>query len=201
MKTLYLDLDDTYLDTDVYIRKVLKENGVSKELWGIQDDIYVLLNNPKCKDIIQSCMSNYSVIPTKIGAKESLQVLKTEYKVIFVTSVFSGYEFEAKKKFFKNICVPYIIVGSNKSCVNMKDATFIDDHLIHLNQSNASTKVFFFNQFEMNPQISTGILRKEYKVVKDWFELTDFLMSGGEDFELRKYIHQRVQECCHTSWV
>ena len=192
MRTLYLDLDDTYLDTDNYIRKVLKENGVSKKLWGINDYIYVLADNPDCKDIIKSCMSNYTEIPTKVGAKESLQLLRTEYNVVFVTSIFSYDEMEAKKELLQSMKVPFIFVGSRKNCVNMRGQVFVDNHLTHLKQSNAATKIFFYNEFE------ESIPREEYMITKDWFELTDLLMSGGEDFELRKYIHQRVQECCHT---
>lgn len=196
MKNLFLDLDDTYLDTDRYIRKVLKANGVSKRLWGIHDDIYVLQDIPECKDIIKACMSNYLVIPTKEGAVQSLKLLRTEYNVKFVTSCYSDYEEKAKRELFKKMDVDFIICRGGKSHVDMSGATFVDDHFKHLNESNASEKIFFFNPYELDPTISTGGFNLDTTLVLNWFELTDLLMSGGEDYELREYIHQRVQECC-----
>lgn len=198
MKNLFLDLDDTYLDTDRYIRKVLKANGVSKDLWGIHDDIYVLGDNPDCKDIIRECMSNYPVIPTREGAAQSLQILRTEYNVVFVTSCYSDYEEKSKRELFSKMGTKFIICRGGKSHVDMSGGIFVDDHLIHLVESNAEQKIFFFNRYE----ISTGRYNpRTTSMVMNWFELTDILMSGGEDDELRRYIHQRVQECCKTSRV
>lgn len=202
MKKLFLDLDDTYLDTDRYIRKVLKANGVSKELWGIHDDIYVLADHPDCKDIIKACMSNYLVIPPKQGAVQSLQILRTEYDVVFATSCYSDYEEKSKKELFKKMNVDFILCNGGKSHVDMSGATFVDDHLVHLVNSNAKNKIFFFNRYEMDPAISTGKYdSKVASLVMDWFELTDLLMSGGEDYELREYIRSRVQECCKAGRV
>lgn len=201
MKKLFLDLDDTYLDTDRFIRYTLALKGVSKEYWGIEDDIYTVANIPECKDIIKSCMSNYHAIPLKTGAKESLKILQTEYIITFVTSAFSNYEIQSKKKLLDSMKVPYIITGRKKSHIDMSGGIQVDDHLGHLNQSNAKKKIFFYNKFEMNPKTATGTLEKDYTMVKDWFELTDILMSGGEDNELREYICSRVQRICKASRV
>lgn len=200
-KKLFLDLDDTFLDTDRFIRYMLKRNGVSEELVNINDDIYVLSNHPECRDIIEFVTSNYSIIPKKVGAKESLKILKTEYDVIFVTASCREAEYKSKEALLIGMGVPYIITGSDKTSVDMTGGIQVDDHLIHLNQSNAETKIFFYNKYEMIPNVSTGTLEKGYKVAKDWFQLTDILMSGGEDIELRKFICQRVQKCCEACRV
>ena len=70
-----------------------------------------------------------------------------------------------------------------------------------LENDDISERIFFFNPYELDPTISTGTFNPDTTLVMDWFELTDLLMSGGEDYELREYIHQRVQECCKTSRI
>lgn len=206
-KKLFCDLDDTYLDTEPYLRSVCKANGLLT-LKGIC--IYDMRYTPMYRDIIKEVIKDYSVIPTKVGAEECMKVLETEYDIIFVSSYLEEYEAEAKRSLAKGLGKPIILININdstseigdKSVVNMSGGVFIDDILAHLVKSNASKRILMLNKYQSDLEnICKGVWTPNDLVVSDWYSVTDELMKGDEDDNLRKCICERVSECCKQHGV
>lgn len=99
----------------------------------------------------------FNVVEFYEGAKESLEKLSRETKIIICTS--GTPENVAHKVLWINEnlpfadIVPVIIKGSNgygKKIVNMENSVFIDDHAHNLETSNADEIVCFGKEYEWN---------------------------------------------------
>lgn len=190
---LYIDIDDTLVDTERYIRQILKVNGLEYKDKG---SVYSLIGIPEYEEIFRGVMSDYSVIPYRVGALENLPLLKTEYDIILCSSSYNGYESKAKEEFARSLDLPLILCeGSHwdKSHVDMNSSVFVDNDPDILRVSNATVKL----------QMNSPYTRVEgaLDVVEDWYSVTDRLIdAGGEsDAELRKCLCERVQRCYKES--
>lgn len=201
-KKLFCDLDDTYLDTEAYIRSVCRSNGLPT-FKGIC--IYDMMSIPMYTELIKEVMSDYTVIPTKVGAEECMKLIETEYDVIFISSYSEEYEAEAKRRLARKLKKPIILVCSkddeygigDKSHVDMSGAVFIDDIMKHLTHSNASKRILMLNKYQSDlEEIYGGNWTANDIVVSDWYAITDELMKGDEDGNLRECICKRVSKCC-----
>ena len=69
---LYLDIDDTLVDTEDSLRRYLSCLGIDS------DSPYDLIGT-EYDELIEDFLSDYHVIPMIDGARTSLKLLKTEY--------------------------------------------------------------------------------------------------------------------------
>lgn len=194
-KVIYLDLDDTYLDTENYIRGMLELNGVKVGTASVYSDYVKGYAGSLYKEIL----SDYSCIPKKVGADECLDLLRTEFDIVFVSCYTTEEEMIAKKSFAKE-CETEIILCKNfdKSCVNMLDGIIFDDNPRHLIYSGVPRKNQFlmYNSYALDKEGLEDLSKFEGKVVFDWYEFTDSVMGVEDDVELREYICKRIQDCC-----
>lgn len=194
MRKLYLDLDDTYVDTESYLRKVLERNGVHCDPNSSVWDVYF---RGEGRDIFKEVLSDYSAIPKKVGAEECLKILETEFEIVYVTCYLCEEERTAKinmaKEDGRNII---FCTGFDKSFVDMSDSVFIDDVPKHLINSNADgkNKYLMYNKYVKG--LSKSLMLFDGTVVFDWYDFCDKVMEVNIDVELRDSICSRVSECC-----
>lgn len=189
-RKLYIDLDDTFVETESFLRMMFKQNGISIPQ---KDSVYSMLN--KGYDFLfKEGMSDYTLIPRMPGAEDALRILSTEYEPVFISCYTFEEEAEGKKKlaraFHKNI----ILCDGSKDHIDMENAVFIDDTVQHLVESNASEedKYLFFNLYNLRDLIST---KYAGHVVSDWYDITNMLMGvTGTDAKLREYFCEGIQK-------
>lgn len=196
MQNIYLDLDDTFVDTEMYIRSVLKNN-----LLPVRDNtVYALRFLPIYSDIMRDVFKNYDIIPLKEDAEVSLSLLSTEYNIIFCSSYITEEEANAKKSFAKKYKKDIILCGGqnwDKSRVDMSGGIMIDDDPEALSRSNATTKIQVFNPYKTNGLRYTEYLKGDH-FAENLPQAVEFLMGGENIYgnsELRRCICERVQEC------
>ena len=191
MKKLFLDLDDTYKDTERYLRSVLKANSLAIPKQGT---VYRFHLDIMYKDIFEMVFSDYSVIPNKEGAEENLRILETEYEIIFCSSYTTDSEKCAKQSYADGLGKEIILCGGSqwdKSHVNMLGESFIDDNARILALSNATKKIQMYN-----PYSCVGL--RDYSgdpLVLDWFSALDHLVEVSVDEQLRERFCKRIKEC------
>lgn len=190
MKNLFMDLDDTFLNTEKYIREILKNSNLSVKA----SCVYTLRAIPGYNIIIEKIMNNYSTIPMKKGAEDCLKLLKTEYNVVFCSRYYTLGERSAKKEFAKEMNTDIILVASediSKKSVDMHDGVLVDDSLEALEETNASVKVQMFN-----PYVAKGLLFKDYLkgdyFAENLYDVIDCLLGGNIDENLRRDIYSRI---------
>lgn len=193
---LYLDIDDTYKNTESYWRRVLKSQGVKVPLQ--KSSIYSLLlldGDNIYRDIFEEVTSDYSVIPERAGAKDGLKLLRTEYEVILFSSCYSLKQREAKLRLAESLGLDCILVDTgvnyeDKANILMSEGILVDDRKKVLELANVNKKVQLYNKYQFHDE---G-LAEGCTFVKDWFELTDLLMGVSSDDKLREYICEGVQK-------
>lgn len=187
MKRLFVDLDDTFLDTERYLRKILKSNGLKVPKY---DTAYTLYGNEEYKQYFDMVFSNYLIIPKKLGVKENIKLLETEYDVVFCSYCTTQSEKEAKKKWADSIGKEIILCEGddfNKSSVDMSGGIIIDDNIEVLSASNADKKLQMYNEYTYERTA------KNSHLVIDWFDVADQLMEVSIDEKLREYISIGIQ--------
>lgn len=193
MRKLFVDLDDTYMDTEVYIRRILKANGYN---FSKKQSIYDVDVVKDFKWVFDEVFSNYSFIPKKIGAEECLNVLETEYGIVFVSCYSTEEEKISKYKFAKE-CGKDIILCKDfdKSFIDMSEGIMFDDVAMHLLNSGLPSKsqYLMFNRFNVNEYWFKNYVKFNGNLVFDWYEFCDKVMEVEEDAELREYICSRIQ--------
>lgn len=194
MQKLFMDLDDTYFDTERYLEKLLNNVGLPTPLPG-EGNIYALSTISEYKDIILEAMSDYSYIPKKEGADLALELLSTEYEVIFCSSYTYENEYKAKKSFANRVNKDIILCTGDKfdkSHVDMRDSIFIENDPSILDVSSAKVKIQMCNQ-----DMLKGITF-DYKNIDlyatNWSEIVDYLMEVDVNAELRRRFCERIQE-------
>ena len=191
MKKLFVDLDDTYKDTERYLRQVIRANGLAIPQYGT---VYSMYLDIMYRDIFEVVFSDYSVIPNKEGVDENLKILETEYEIIFCSSYTTDIEKRAKQSYSDNLGKEIILCGGtqwDKSYVNMSGASFIDDDAGILCLSNAKKKIQMYNPYKR------GDL-KDYRgdtLVLNWFEALDKLVEVNVDEQLRERFCKGIKNC------
>lgn len=167
MRNLYLDLDDTVLDTSSFL--------------GGVDLLKYLKQN----------IDGYSRIPYKVGALDSLRILSTKYSISFVSCYLTEDEKREKLRFARLVGVPIFLCRDYyKGSVDMSGGIFVDDDVKHLIESSASLEdsyCFGGGEYETN---------LGYTCVNSWSELCDILMEVSVDAELREYFCKRIPRGC-----
>lgn len=142
---LFLDIDDTLVDTESYLRLrlryILGSDVVSK-----YDSIYNLMTDDEvAKEICRKELSDYRNIPFLPFAEECIGVLKNDYNIILC----SNYTFEeercAKLLLAERLGVSSSLIryapNMGKSSVDMSDGILVDNDTRVLASSNAKRKV------------------------------------------------------------
>lgn len=193
MQTLFLDLDDTFVNTENYIRRVLKN-----ELLPVTEhSVYYMRELDAYREIMEEIFSNYDVIPLCDGAEDSLNILSTEYEVVFCSCAVSDAE-ENSKKAFADLYKKDIIICREdyaKEKVDMKGCILVDDSLDVLEASRADTRIQIFN-----PYLAKGLSYKEYlcgdHLAINLPSVVDYLIGGGisndKSEDLRRTIYKGI---------
>lgn len=193
MRKLYLDLDDTYVDTENYIRKVLNSNGVdcdqNESVW----DVYF---RGDTVDIFREILADYSAIPKKVGAEECLKILETEFEIVYVTCYICEEEHIAKLDMAKEDGREIIFCPDfDKSHIDMQEGVFIDDVPKHLINSSVKdeNKYLMYNKYVKD--LTKCLMAFNGTVVFDWYDFCDKVMEVNVDAELRDSICSRIPKC------
>lgn len=204
-KVIYMDLDDTVKETERYIRRVVQANGVKLKpnLYGPNcDSIHTYIGTDTQEGVmVAECLKNWSVIPFKASAINSIKLLKTEYEVVFCTGYVYKEEADCKKAFAKSMGCNIILCGEDcmfKDHVDMQGCIFVDDRHDILSRSNAEERYEMFNPYYFD--FKGYIDREDSIVLVDWYSFVDTLMGkcdrseGGREFEdIRGLLRQGVQ--------
>lgn len=204
MQKLFLDLDDTVKDTEKYIRRILKE-----EFHDIPDVKSVYFLNPSVVEdkykksaeayweVMREIFENYEVVPETPGATDCINILASEYDVIFCSSCCTDGEEKAKKKFADLYKRDIIICREDytKSGVDMSGAIQVDDSIVSLSSTNAEQKIQI-----LNPYLAKGLTYSQYLVgdhlAVNLPDVVDYLNGGKTDVkstEFRRTIYKGIQ--------
>lgn len=189
MKKLFVDLDDTFVDTERYLRKICESNGLKVPKY---ETIYTLYGNSEYDPYFDMVFNNYFVIPKKQGVIENISLLETEYEVIFCTYCTTKSELEAKKRFAESLGKNIILCEGEdhaKSSTDMSEGILIDDNIDVLKASNASKKLQMYNEFTYTKTL------QDCSLVIDWFDVVDQLMEVSVDEGLRSFISDGISRC------
>ena len=187
MKKLYVDLDDTFKDSEKFLRKILEANGLECPKNG---SVYWRVDSSDYRPYFEMMFGNYRFIPNKEGAVENLKLLETEFEVIFCSSYINDFEAESKKKFADSLGKSIILCGGenfDKSQVDMSDGILIDDKFEVLDASNALVKIQMYNPYNFE-----GISENS-TLVTNWYQIVDKLMGVDVDEDLRRDFCQGIQ--------
>lgn len=167
MRNLYLDLDDTVLDTSAFL------GGVD------------------LADYLKQNTNGYSKIPYKVGALDSLRILSTKYSISFVSCYHTDNEKREKLRFARLVGVPIFLCRDYyKGSVDMSGGIFVDDDVKHLMECPLpleNSYCFCGGEAEAN---------LGFTCVSSWSELCDILMEVSVDAELREYFCKRISRGC-----
>lgn len=198
MRNLFLDIDDTYLSTETFLRASFGCYGVKcpkldtvysiKEMYG--DDSVV-------SDLYDYLMSNYAIIPKRRGASDGIKLLSSEYNVIFCSAAYSEEEKNAKKRFAMQEGYELILSTSKDVAAKYgKDSIIVDDKLVNLFNSGVSpaNRILMWNKYFSFHSSNRALQRTfSYMFIKDWFDLVELLVGGNTDEKLRELVRSRVQ--------
>lgn len=169
-RKLFLDLDDTFFDTENYLRKVLGGKWLYHE--GL---IYEAYENMEFNELFKclEAFMDYRRVPLKAGAREGLEEIKNIYDVIFCSSYHLEPEKKAKEDIAKVLGIPILLCGGDKwdkSHIDMSGGVFVDDNTRLLKLSNAKDKVCFYKKYNFKGKFDGCI-------VFDWEELVGVLVG------------------------
>lgn len=168
-KVIYLDIDDTLLDTEGYIRRNLIGGR------PFTGSIYTLgtsrLNG-------YFCPNNYKKIPFKEGALDVLKILSQDYEIILASCCRTVEESISKRNLARSLGKRVILCrGNDKSNIDMNGAIFIDDRSDILASSNASYKIRMYNAYTEGYQLPL----KTCDLVHSWYGILDLLENTDTD--------------------
>lgn len=179
---IFLDLDDTLMDTENFIRSLLKS-----EFYDLSKCpcVYSLRSTDEFSDIIEDIFNNYDLIPMCEGSKKFLDCMKDDYEIIFCSGYFTENERKSKKSFADKIGKDIILVDArvcfDKSCVDMSDGIVIDDLPEVLAASKAKIRLLkynkyvraYYNSFAEYAQCSDSVVETLADSVKEIKELRE----------------------------
>lgn len=195
MRKIYLDMDDTLVDTEVYLRKVLRANGYSCPKY---ETVYTMYGLESVNHIFKEVLSDYSAIPKKVGAEECIRVLETEYELVFLSCYSTEYEKKAKENLALQLNKDIILCEGfkGKDTVDINGGILLDDTPRNLLFSGLPSKdqYLMYNPYALDRQGIRDYAEFKGNVVTSWYDFTDKVMEVEEDAELREYICARVQK-------
>jgi 5'(3')-deoxyribonucleotidase len=168
MKKLFLDFDCTIVDSvktycNVYNSSYKEKEGF-KEADHNKVNRYDLKDQCHLVDHQETIFSNeefFKRLEIMSYATEVIERLGSKYELAICTiGTLDNISYKAQwiknnLPFIKNVILISSDVGTNgikmdKSCVNMKDSIFIDDHAENLLSSNAELKICFGKEYQWN---------------------------------------------------
>ena len=165
-KKLFLDIDDTVLNTEKYIREVV--GGTWADFDGLLYEEYESMSAEEYARVLQ-VISDYSKIPFIEGAEEGIMLLKMDYDLVFCSSYFLDIERDAKKVWADKLGIPVILCkGFTKCNVDMSGGYLIDDNTDNLDMVNADRKICFYKKYHC-----FNLDGKE--IFYNWYDLVDEL--------------------------
>lgn len=197
-RKLYVDLDDTFCDTENYLRMMFKQNGIKV---SEERSIYDYIGIGECDFLFREGMSDYRLIPKMPGSEDAIRILSTEYEVVFASCYTFPEEAEGKKKLARAMRKNLILCRGTKSHLDMEGGVFIDDNPRHVLESSAKNedKYVFFNIYNAGELMKCIWEQNGFNphIVADWYEITNMLMGVKEnDAELREHFRKRVSGGC-----
>lgn len=192
-RVVYLDIDDTYIETEKLIKNVCKKVGYSIDE---RVNAYILRDNPIVRDVVKLIMSDYSKIPKRVGAEDCLAIISTEYTVKFLSSCYSEVEIYAKKKFAEEEGKEVILCeycSKTPDIIDLSNGIMIDDRVDVLLGANASEKYNMKYNYDTQEEVQQFI-KEGGTVCNNWYQLLDYLVEGEKDEEFRRYFYTRIQE-------
>lgn len=210
MEKLYLDIDDTLLDTEKYLRLLLKNNFIS---CPENSSVYELRGDVMAGCIVEEMLSSegYEVIPFVNGGEDGIELLKSEYEVVLVSDVVTSDEGVGKTNLAKRLGCDIILTGDamgrSKSDIDMSDGVFVDNMPSNLFASNAKRRILMFSEYDLcypsERQCFSRMLREDsVTVIGDFYDLVDLLIGVDEsDAELRERVYQGIQKFCKNSGI
>jgi len=179
LKTLYLDFDNTIVETNKRIIEILNNRyNLSKTEQDLKDygyaSIYPISNNEKL-EIFESD-EFYNGLNFKPQVLEVLDKYKDIYNIVIVSNGTDN-NLIKKESWIKNhipFNFKFIKAGKdsfNKKKVNMQNSIQIDDNIQCLN-TNASLKILYKN---FNNYPWQQLDNNEYMIVNTWKEIDDVL--------------------------
>ena len=167
-QTLYLDLDDVVLD----FTKTYKEVGTY--LWHNRKELGIIKEN--FEDAVDTyLLTNYHKVKVNEGFRTVIPILRSKYRVVFVSMYVSEGELAYKKHLAKVYADEGIFLNvseyKNKATIDMAWGIFIDDTLEMLNNSNAKKRILFCN-------VKDYLLKKvpsDVEKVYSWVQLAKLL--------------------------
>lgn len=194
-KKIYIDMDDTYFDTEEYIRKLFDANGVKydKNKTIFNQDIDIV-----GKDLLEMVFSDYSCIPKKTGVEECIELLESEYEIIFTSCYSSEEEKLAKEKYADSIGKKILLCeGLFKQDLDLHDGIVVDDRPLNLLYSgcDSSNQYLMYNPY-MNQVDLKALVDFKGTIIFSLHDLCDRVMEVNVDGELREYICSRISKFC-----
>lgn len=196
-QTILLDLDDTFVDTEKYIRRVLKDELLEVKF----PSVYPLRFMDGYAEIMEEIFQNYEVIPKTDGAEDCLNILKDEYEVVFCSCYVTEGEKKAKKSFADSYETEILLVGNgdySKSSIDKTNCILVDDSLEVLSASNAAKNIQVFNKYAAKGLTYAEYLLGDY-LAENLSSVVTYLMGGIQDAKSEEFgrsICQRVQGKC-----
>lgn len=171
-KTIFMDLDDTILDTEGYIRKVL---GKRNPFWMAYRDstIYEVVDKFTPQEVYDylSIMTDYSRIPYMYGARKGLDLLKNKYNIVIVTSCspIQGEEVAKIKWGQENGYQVIICKGDNwrKDKIDMRGGVFVDNNTRNIKISSASLKIAYYQKWSTEEDYKGIVVRSWNQLLKE----------------------------------
>lgn len=199
-KVLLIDLDCSFFRTDSYVLNILKANKVSELGYNV-NDVYKL---------IEEMLVDYDVVERLSGADDCLNLLKTEYRVVFVGSPHSDNELKAKQDIANELGVTYYSIFNRVDLEEILTGYYVEDEIFYVgsNISHFTDVIPADNQFLLNNNyqedlkyVVNDIISAESsfngRFVVDWYELTDILLNFkgvDDDVKFRKRIQEGIFE-------
>lgn len=186
---IYIDFDNTLTNTSAKVVEILnKRMNQNKDYKRLKEyDFSDLYPNLTYWDI-EEVFNDKELYENIEVYNNAIDVIKGESarNNIYIVTLGTKENLEIKKTFLKKIglgkCVEFIGIlntGKNdKSCVDMKDGVFIDDHIDCLLSTNAKTKILFKSFEKAKWSNCDGI--EDIYVVRSWDDIKsiiDFLME------------------------
>lgn len=142
---LFLDIDDTLVDTESYLRLRLRYI-LGSNVVGKYDNIYnLMLDDEVANGICRKELSDYRNIPFLPFAEECISVLKSDYDIILCSNYTFDEERCAKLLLADRLGVSSSLIrytpNMGKAEVNMSDGILVDNDVRILANSNAKRKI------------------------------------------------------------
>ena len=179
MTKLYLDIDDTILDTEKYIRDMLDSKGIDCSE-SVSAYVYREIM-PEVENIFTS--NNYNRVPYKLGAFKGVLNLCKSYDIVLISNCTTEDEERSKREIADRLSVDILFIHSSREDIDMCNCVYVDDRPLNLLISNASKKILMLNKYRLYYRSEVCsldlMLRHEdnLSIAKDFYDVVKYL--GG----------------------